>query len=604
MDSYIGKILYVNLTDKTADTRELDAGTARLFLGGNGLAAKIIHDTVPPSADPLSPENVLVFATGPFNGTAVWGSGRGHLAGISPLTGIFADSNFGGDFAASIRPAGYDAIVIAGKSSEPVYLYINDGKAEIRPASHLSGEQTGKTHSIILSETAPDVQTAVIGPAGEKLVPYASIMCSGKRLSAAGRGGLGAVMGSKNIKGVALRGSKKVTTAFPDELKSLLKELLPSVREQAKGLTDIGTPILVNNINASGRLGTRNNQRETFAGHEAISGQTIAEKHRTKHIACRGCPVACGKMIKINEGEHRDLEVKMPEYETLFAIGSMLENNDLQSIFNANHICDELGIDTISFGVTVAFLTECVEKNLFSNDDLEIPLEFGQFSRLPEITRMAALREGRIGELLAMGSQRLAEEIGGNSKNFLYAVKGLEIAGHSARGVRTMGLAYATATRGGSHHDARANYRPPAEDPGFEGLPSYIIKSNHATALGDSLVMCRFLSERASGREIEEKLLKMINLVTGADYTLEELEKTGERIYNLERLINTQRGVTRNDDTLPWRVLHEPIPDGPLAGRAITEEDLNQMLDEYYRLRGWTVEGIPGKKKLKELDLI
>lgn len=603
MNGYMGKILYVNLSEGTVETKNLSQETARLYLGGNGLAAKIIYDMVPAAAPPLSPENVIAFATGPLNGSPVWGTGRGHLAAISPLTGIFADSNFGGDFASKIRPAGFDAIVITGASKEPVYLFVDDGKPEIRGATRLWKKTTGETHTAIREETATDVETATIGPAGENLIPYASIMCSGRRVSAAGRGGLGAVMGSKNIKALALRGSQGISVARPDELKALLKKLLPSVREQAKGLTDLGTPILVNNINSSGRLGTRNNQKETFDGYEAINGQTIREKYRTKNIACRGCPVACGKMVKVTRGENRGREVKMPEYETLYAIGSMLENSDLQSIFNTNHICDEMGLDTISFGVTLAFLTECVEKGLIKKSDCDIPPVFGNFSQLPEITKKTAMIEGSTGHLLSKGSAALAEEIGGDAKNFLYAVKRLEIAGHSARGVRTMGLGYATATRGGSHHDARAVYAPPDEDPGFEELPSYIIKSNHATAVGDSLVMCRFLSERASGRQIEENLLGMVNMVTDFDYTLEELEKTGERIYNLERLINCQRGISRKDDTLPWRVLHEPIPDGPLAGRAITEKDLQGLLDEYYRLRGWNEDGIPCRDKLKELNL-
>jgi len=604
MYGYREQILYVNLTDKSTESRKLDEATARAFLGGNGLAAKIIHDMVPKNADPLGPENCLVIAAGPFNGTPVWGTGRGHLAAISPLTGIFADSNFGGDFASKIKASGYDAIAVTGASKEPVYLYINNGHPELRPAPHLAGKETSTAHELIIKETSHDVETALIGPGGENLVPYASIICSGKRISAAGRGGLGAVMGAMGLKGVALRGDGTVSSAAPDELKGLLKELLPGVREQGKGLTSLGTPILVKNINGSGRLGTRNNQKETFDDFEAISGETIAENHRTKHVACRGCPLACGKMVSVSEGEFTGREVKMPEYETLYAIGSMLENSSLQSIFNTNHLCDELGLDTITFGVTVAFLTECVEKGLLSNDDLEIPLAFGDFSRLPEITKKTAVKEGRLGELLAMGSRRLAEEIGQESENFLYQVKGLEIAGHSARGVRTMGLAYATATRGGSHHDARADYRPPDKDPGFDGLPAYIIQSNHATAVGDSLVMCRFLSERASGRIIEDNLLRLINLVTGFDMTLDELDAVGERIYNLERLINTERGITRKDDTLPLRVLNEPIPEGPLKGRNISKDELKALLDDYYRLRGWSSEGIPGEEKLKELGLV
>ena len=602
MFGYMNKIIKIDLSTGRIITDTFDDDFARKFLGGNGFAVKLISESVPGDALPLSPDNVVVFATGPLTGTPVWGTGRGHMASISPLTRLFFDSNFGGNFPWMLKKAGVDAVVISGKSEKPVYILINDGEVSIKPAKGLWGKSTSDTHRSLLEMEGKGIESAIIGPAGENGVLYAGVILSGTRKSAAGRGGIGAVLGSKKCKALVVKGTKKVYVAHPDNLKDFLKTRLPLIREKARPLTDLGTPFLVNVINKKGMLGTRNNSRETFEHATNISGELIKEKYKKKNTACHGCPVACGKIVKVPSGDFVGKDVKMPEYETIYALGSMLENDDIVSIINSNTLLDEMGMDTISFGVSLAFFAECIEKGFVKEKDIDMPILFGDGEHLTEIIRKTAERSG-IGEFLSLGSEMMAENIGHDSYKLLHSVKGLEIAGHSPRGLRMMGLSYATSTRGGSHHDARGIYRDPEVDPGFDDQADYCVRSQHMTAIGDSLVMCRFLSERAFGMVLDESILPLIKYVTGWDCSLNELETTGERIYNLERMINVQRGVERKMDRLPYRVMNEPIPDGPVKGRHVPVSEMNTMLDNYYELRGWDKNGIPTEKKLIDLTI-
>lgn len=604
MNGYMGSILKIDLSSGVINSEVLDRGFARTFLGGNGFAAKIIYDLVPHQADPLSEDNIVVFATGPLNETPVWGTGRGHLASISPQTGMFFDSNFGGNFASMLKRTGFDAVVISGKAASPVYILIKDGKVTLKDADRLWGESTEETHRLLVEKEGEGIESAVIGPAGENGVIFANVMVSGSRRSVAGRGGIGAVLGSKNLKAVVARGSKKVEIADREGLKGYLKPIFPGLKEKAKPLTTYGTPFLVDMINSRGMLCTHNSTRETFDHAREINSEVILERYIKKRAACRGCPVACGKIVYVPHGEFANQNVKMPEYETLFAMGSMLDNSDVVSIFNGNACCDSLGMDTISFGLTLAFVAECVEKGIVSESKLGTKISFGDGAHLADIIKKTAYRKG-VGEFLALGSKRLASRLGGDSHRFLYSVKGLEMAGHSARGLRPMALAYATSTRGGSHHDARPVYLAddPENDPGFDGQPEYCVNSQHNTAVGDSLVICRFLQERAFGGQLNDSLIPVIRYVTGWDIDLDELNTIGERIYNMERMINVKRGVNRSMDTLPYRVMNEPIPDGSSKGRYCPKEELDKMLDTYYRLRGWDEDGIPSSGKLSELGL-
>ncbi|MBD3306696.1 aldehyde ferredoxin oxidoreductase [candidate division KSB3 bacterium] len=604
MYGYMGTILTVNLSSREIRREPLDEGFARRFLGGNGFAAKLIYDTVPLDADPFSEDNAVVFALGPFNGTPIWGSGRGHLASLSPLTGYFADSNYGGNFASVLKRTGIDALVVTGKADSPVYLLIDGDTVTIKDARDLWGKTTGETSAALVEKEGKGIETATIGPAGENGVLFANIICSGARHSAAGRGGMGAVLGSKQCKAIAVRGNQKVEVADAENLKAWLKEHLPAMRDNAKALSTYATPILVNMINSMGKLCTRNNTRETLEDANAISGELIKERYTQKDTACRGCPVACGKLVAVPEGVFGGQSVKIPEYETLYALGAMMENRDIVSLFNSNEMCEQMGMDTITMGVTLAFVAESLEQGFISVQDLGEAISFGPGgAQQPELIRLTALKQG-VGELLALGSERLAARFGDASYKLLYSVKGMEIAGHSARGLRCMGLNYATATRGGSHHDGRPCYVEPDGDPGFDPQPEYCVNSQNYTALGDSLGMCRFIIERSFGNIWNDAAISdVINYVTGWDTTLEEVKAMGERIYNLERLINVTRGVNRSKDTLPYRAMHEPIPDGPVQGRYCPEETLQSMLDTYYALRGWDANGIPTKEKLAELEL-
>jgi aldehyde:ferredoxin oxidoreductase len=401
---------------------------------------------------------------------------------------------------------------------------------------------------------------------------------------------------------VVATGRRATEIARPDELQAFLKSHLSTLREKTAVLTESGTPSLVTVINAKGLLATHNASREVFEHADDIGADALKEQYVVRNTACHGCPVACGKLVKMPPGEYAGRNMKMPEYETIFAMGPMLDNRDLSAIINANGICDLYGMDTISMGVTLAFVAECMERGLVTEQDLGGRVDFEDGPGLVELVRATSRGEG-IGALLALGSERLAERFGGDVRKYLYSVKGLEVPGHSARGLRMMSIGYANATRGGSHHDTRADYTQADEDPGFEGQAAYSVRSQNFTAAGDSLVLCRFVEEKGFGTTNNEPIAQVLNAVTGWDMTPDDLDVIGERIVNLERMINVRRGVRRADDVLPHRTMNEPIPDGPAKGRYCPREELDAMLDEYYRLRGWTPEGIPSEQKLAELGL-
>lgn len=601
MFGHAGKILNVDLSSGSLATEPLGPAVARRYVGGNGLAVERIRRAGPERIEPLSPANPLVFTVGPLTDTPVWGTSRGHIAGISPQTGFFADSNYGGDYAVVQKRAGYDAIVVTGAAAGPTYLLVTEEGCSLHGADDLWGLATGETIAALKERHGPKAECLCIGPAGENGVVFANIAASGKRLGTAGRGGLGAVMGAKQLKAVVVFGSARTACADPEALKTMLRQHRKTLLENAKVLTTLGTPFLVQMTNGRGTLCTRNNTRETFDQAEAISGELMKEKYFARNTACYGCPVACGKNLKLAAGE-TEQTVKMPEFETLYAMGPMLDNGNLVSICEGNAMCDEMGLDTISMGVTLAFVAECLEKGIVTEADLGGRVAFGNDNPLDALIRQTALRDG-IGAYLAEGSARLAAAFGGEAETCLYAVKGLEIPGHSARGLRNMGLGYATSTRGGSHHDTRPVYVPGNADPGFEGQVELNIKSQNFTAIGDSLIMCRFTIEKGFGAGVSGDLVQTLNAVTGWDVTAAELEEVGERVYTAERAVNARQGVSRACDRLPHRVLHEPIPDGPSKGRRCPPEELDRMLDEYYHRRGWDEDGIPTAETLRRLGI-
>jgi aldehyde:ferredoxin oxidoreductase len=605
MRGYGGRILFVDVGTGDNRIQPVTEAMARALLGGNGFAARLLLDHVPAGVDAYDPANAVIFAVGPVTATTVPGNSRACVAGKSPLTGLFFDSTFGGRFPATMKRTSFDAIVITGGAAEPVYVKVTESGAELRSARALWGQSTRDTVAAIHAAEGADADVMAIGPAGERLVRFSAMGSYWKNREAfAGRGGLASVLGSKRVKAVVVAGARKTEVADPAALKALLEQQREPLKTGTKALSTYGTPFLVKPINTLGALGSYNLRGEVFADAVAISGEEMHAHMHDRDTTCLKCPVACGKQYEVREGELLGLKAKMPEYETIFAFGSMLGNAHAASLARANDLCDLLGLDTISMGVTLAFVCEAVERGWLSERELGVPFGWGDWRGMLRLVEMTATREG-FGDRLAEGAWRLAESIHPEATRLVYAVKRLELPAHSARALKGMSIGYATATRGGSHHDTRPTpqYAQNFDRRSPEGKPEFAMKSQHFTAVDDSLVLCRFTSERGFGLYVEEPYARMVGAITGWDMTTEELERVGERIVNLERLFNVREGVRRGDDVLPWRVMHEPIPDGPSAGAYCPPEELAGMLDRYYALRGWDADGVPTPARLSALDL-
>lgn len=606
MYGYGGKILTVDVGSGAQRIEEFDPAFARAYLGGNGFAAKLCYDRIPPGIDAFDPRNLIIFGTGPVTDSVIPGNNRNCIGGKSPLNGLFFDSTFGGRFAGTQRHTGFDAIVITGAANAPAYLVVDETSATLKPAGDLWGKPTLQTAQAILEREGADGDVVSIGPAGERRVRMAALAHYWKSREGFGaRGGLAAVLGSKNIKAVVARGTQKSQFADPEGMKALVSEMREALKKGTYNLHTYGTPGLVKGINAIGGLGFRNNQYEYSPEAERVGGERYREEFRQKDTTCNKCPVACGKTFEVKEGEYAGTVWKMPEYESIYAFGPMLGNLDPASLIKAEELCDQYGLDTISMGVTIAFVLECLERGFLTEKEVGVPLTWGNHQAVNRLVEMTARREG-FGDVLAEGSARLAERLGGEAKKFLHAVKGLEMPGHSARALRGMSIGYATGTRGGSHHDARPTpqYAPDFDRRGLDGKAAWAVRSQNFTAVDDSLVLCRFTSERGGyGMYLNESYVRMINAATGWDLDLAELERIGERICTLERAFNVREGISRKDDTLPWRVQHEPMSDGPSKGTFCPPEELDQMLDEYYELRGWSKDGIPTPERLRALGL-
>jgi aldehyde:ferredoxin oxidoreductase len=602
---YGGRVLHVDLSMGASRIEPLAEATARALLGGNGLAARLLYERVPPGIDAFDPANAVVLAVGPVTDTSVPGNSRACIASKSPLTGLFFDSTFGGRFPATLKRTGFDAVVVTGRAPGPSYLTVDEAGATVKPATALWAQTTREAvHALVAAEGA-DADALAIGPAGERLVRFAALAHYWKnREGVSGRGGLGAVLGSKNLKAVVVRGARKTEVADAPALKALLEETREPLRKGTQALTTFGTPFLVGPINALGALGAWNLRTEVFAEARAVGGEEMKAHYHDRDTTCLKCPVACGKQYAISAGPHAGTKAKMPEYETIFALGPMLGIAEPEPLILANDRCDLLGMDTISLGVTLAFVAEAVERGWVDARELGVPFGWGQAEAMLALVEMTARREG-FGDRIAEGAWRLAESLHPEGTRAVYAVKRLELPAHSARALKGMSIGYATATRGGSHHDTRPTpqYAPTFDRRSTDGKPAFAMRSQHFTAVGDSLVMCRFTSERGFGLYVEEPYARMVRAVTGWDVSVEELERVGERIVNLERLFNVREGVRRAQDVLPWRVMHEPIPEGPSAGMHCPPAELAAMLDEYYRLRGWDADGVPTPGRLAALGL-
>lgn len=605
MKGYGGRLLFVDVTTGTSRVVPLEESLARALLGGNGLAVRLLLDHVPPGTDPFDPANAIVFSVGPITDTTVPGNSRACVASKSPLTGLFFDSTFGGRFPATLKRTGFDAVLITGRAPRPSYLSITEAGAELKPAADLWGRTTRDAVNAIIAVDGPDTDAIAIGPAGERGVRFAAMAHYWKnREGVAGRGGLGAVLGSKNLKAVCVKGARKTEIADPGRLKALLERTREPLKTGTQALTTFGTPFLVGPINALGGLGAYNLKHEVFDDAARVDGREMKTHYHDRDTTCLKCPVACGKQYAISSGEFAGTRAKMPEYETIFALGPMLGNADPESLILANDLCDLLGMDTISMGVTLAFVAEAVERGWLTEREIGLPFAWGDWRGMLRLVEMTARREG-FGNRLAEGAWRLAESVHPEATRLVYAVKRLELPAHSARALKGMSIGYATATRGGSHHDTRPTpqYAQGFDRRGVADKPAFAVRSQHFTAIGDSLVLCRFTSERGFGLFVDEPYAEMVSAVTGWKVDVDELERIGERIINLERLFNVREGVRRAADVLPWKVMHEPIPAGPSAGMYCPPDELAAMLDEYYRLRGWDGDGVPTRERLAALGV-
>jgi aldehyde:ferredoxin oxidoreductase len=587
MDGWTGRLLRVDLSRGTSRVEAIEPQVLKQFLGGRGLGAYLLYTEVPPHSDPLGPENMLAFCTGPMTGVQVPSGGRSSLTTLSPLTGTVFDCNTGSQLGVRLKWAGYDALVVVGQAEQPVWLEVNAEGASIHPAGELWGREIPDT---IRQLAVKGADTVCIGPAGENQVLIAGIMnAEGK---AYGRGGAGAVMGSKNLKAIRAQGDHRPGIAEKDALQFVeyeARKMLSASPRTSQGLPEFGTSVLVNLMNWYGVLPTRNFQAGEFAGAEAISGERLKEEFLTKRGACWSCPIGCKRLTHTSHAKGDG-----PEYETIFALGSLLEIDDFETVIEANYLCNRLGLDTISAGGTIACAMELAERGRLAGD-----LAFGRADRLLETIADIAYRRG-LGDELAEGSRRLAERYG--APGAAMQVKGLEMPGYDPRGMQGQGLLYATSNRGACH--LRGNMLGPEllglpkmldrfAAPGKAGI---LIVLQHTSAVIDSIGMCKFVSF-AFG---DDFFARMLSAVTGVHYEVQDLQNAGERIWNLERLYNGRAGFEREDDTLPARFLEEPLAAGASQGRVV---DLEPMLAEYYRFRGWSEQGVPSKRKLNALGL-
>jgi len=599
---FAGEMARVNLSTGEIRKEKINEEWARLFIGGRGYGGKIIYDEVDPTTDPFASDNKVVIATGPATTSNAPASGRTVIVTKAPLNGTIACSNVGGFFGPQIKQAGYDMVIIEGKAEKPVYLWINDGNIQIRDAQHLWGKKPSKVEQLVKRETGPKARVMTIGPVGAKLSRIAAVMFDVNRAS--GRTGVGAALGSKNFLGIAAKGTGKIEFADPAGLKaanSKARKLLKEKPIPSQGLPTYGTSVLVNIINEIGGYPTRNAQDAYFPTAGQTGGEAIVEKVLIKRGACAACPITCGRITEIREGKYVGDCGEGPEYETTWALGAMCGVDDLNAITKANYLCNEYGLDTISAGSTIACAMELYEKGYIPERDVPFPIRFGDGDAVVKLVQVMGEREGILGDLLAEGSYRLAEHYG--HPELSMTVKKQEFPAYDPRAIKGIGLNYATSNRGACHVrgytiSPEVLSWPSAVDRlKYEGKAELDKTFQDFTAVVDSSGMCLFTFFGMANMSDYGSILRA---ATGMPYSDAELLKAGERIWNLERLWNLRAGYTKKDDTLPSRLLKEPIVSGPSKGEVC---ELDLMLPEYYKARGWDGGGRPTKEKLEELGL-
>ena len=610
---YTGKILRMNLTDQTAKEEELPQDVAKDFIGGAGFGIKYLFDEVKGGTNALGPDNKLIFASGPFSGTTIPCASRMAVTSKSPLTGAVGMALTGGYFPVELKFAGWDALIIEGKAEEPTYVWIKDGEVKFRSAKKLWGMKTTDTQQIIKNELHDqNIRVACIGPAGENQIKIASII---NEWRAIGRKGLGAVMGSKNLKAIAIRGTGEVRVADKDKLKTAKGEMTKAMKESHvlyPAFSKMGTPMVVDHTCAIGIFPTKN---FSATGEYNPVDKIGTEVQMTRNVgseACYGCPVGCSQLKLAKTGPYAGILTEGPEFETMYAYGGVTGVENIDAIIAADRMADELGFDTLSSGVTIAFAMELFEKGILTREDTGgLELNFGNHEAMNTILKMMAYREG-IGDLLADGAKAAAEKIGKGSEKYAMHVKGLELPAYDVRGAKAHGLNFATSYTGADHCRGYAFQEifgipvPHEVDRFTADGKGKLTKWNQdiRTATTDAPTMCAFLLDMAVVGIAAQNTASLMEAVTGFIYTPDDILRVGERINNLAHAFNVREGFTRADDTLPERLLTEPLKGGASKGHFISRDELNQMLDEYYEARGWDVEtGAPSREKLEELGL-
>jgi len=600
---YAGRVLNVDLTRKRTKIDRISNRFCEKYIGGNGFAIRLLWDKTKPKIDPLSPENTLIFAVGPFAGTMVPTSGKYVVQAKSPLTNFMGESISSGLWGPALKGAGYDAIIIKGRSEKPVYLFVDDDTIQFRDAKNLWEKDTLKTSELIEEEIGDEnVCSAVIGPAGERLVKFANIM--NDRYRQAGRTGMGAVMGSKNLKAIAVRGTKKIEVHNLDKLMEICLDIYKQCQgPNVESYRVWGTPGAISLMNDIAALPTRNWQQATFELANDMGAEYAKQHYWVKAIACACCPIGCDHISVIKDAPYAGT-VASVEFETVYSLGSQCGIGYFPAIVKAADLCDRLGVDTISAGVTIGWAMECYEKGILSKEDIGgIELTFGNHEALIEMVKKIAYREG-IGDLLAEGARAASQKVGKGSEHFAMHNKGLEYPGYDLRGLKASVLGFNTSTRGGCHlrssmydFDVKGKVDRFKADRDFGRMTK---EREDLWAIVDSLIICKFLRGVCSDYD---KFAELYTLVTGIKMTANKLQRAGERIYTLEKAYNVREGWTKKDDYPPPRVMNDPIPDGVAKGSVVSKKEFETMLSAYFDFRGWTSEGIPTQKKLIELGL-
>jgi aldehyde:ferredoxin oxidoreductase len=597
MHGFHGRLLHIDLSTGQSSWHDLEPARLRQVLGGIGLGARLLYDYAPPGVEPFSPANPLIITSAPLVGTGLTTTAKFAVVTKSPLTGFIADSLSSSHFALELKRIGLDGLVITGRAASLAYIYIHNERVEIKDAGGLMGKSASETESLIRTElSSPALRVAAIGKAGENRVRFATISNEGRH---AGRGGVGAVMGSKNLKAIALCGDRETKVADANGIELIAQ----SLRSRSLGsLTDkyrnIGTVANLAVFNRLGTLPTRNFQQSTFDHAEALSGETLTENNFSRRHGCACCTIRCERLFKSLSGEEQRLE-----YETLFALGPLCGIHDPQVVLRAAHLCDLYGLDTISTGGTLAWAMECCERGLLP-EARELGLRFGRADALLAAIPAIAERNG-IGALLAEGSKRAAVEIGGESLYWAMHVKGLELPGYEPRSLKTLALGLAVSPRGACHN------RSGAYEADFSGQVdrlrsdsgrgALVAASEDFAAVLDSLIVCKFL--RKCFTDFYAEAAELLNKVTGWDCSSTELRRIGERVHALKKLFNLREGWKPEDDSLPPRLLSEALPTGVAQGVGLSPDELREMILGYYRARGWDEDGLIPDHKMRELGL-